>query len=215
MEIVEIPIQDLREAPWNPNQMGEEMLAKLRRSITRYGLVENLVVRPMGSGAYEVLSGNQRLKLLQEMSVKAAPCVVVELNNVHARLLAQALNHIKGEDDLGLRAELVRNVLASLSQQEVVELLPETAQSLNELASLGQETLAAYLENWQKAQAARLRHVIFQVTPLQEEVVQEALSRVMPEAAKEGRRDNPNLRGTALYLLCKSFLERVDHEGCG
>ena len=70
----------------------------LRSSISKYGLVQNLVVRRIGD-KYEVLSGNQRLKLLREFNVKIVPGVIVDLDDAHARLLAQALNHIHGDDD--------------------------------------------------------------------------------------------------------------------
>jgi len=207
MEVADLPLDQLREALWNPNQMGEEMLAKLRRSITRYGLVENLVVRPHAGGTYEVLSGNQRVAVLREMGFTTAPCVVIDVDDANARLLAQALNRIQGEDALGLRAELVRDVLAGLPKDEVLNLLPETVESLNTLASMGKETLAVYLENWQKAQAARLKHLQFQLTPGQLEVVEEALAQVLP-VAKQERDESPNARGIALYLLCKDYLGR-------
>ena len=61
MNVVELPIKQLKEASWNPNQMDGAMLARLRESINRFDLVGNLVVRPMPNGLYEVLSGNQRL----------------------------------------------------------------------------------------------------------------------------------------------------------
>ena len=207
MQIIEIPLNKLVEAPWNPNQLDPAMLARLTESISRYGLVQNLVVRPLGDGTYEVLSGNQRLQVLRERGHEVVPCVVVELDDAPARLLAQALNRVHGEDDLGLRAELVREVLDKLSQEEVLSLLPETAESLSSLCSLGQEDMAEYLASWQKAQAARLKHLQFQLTSAQTEVVEEVLARLLP-GARESRGDSPNARGTALYLLCLGYLER-------
>jgi ParB family chromosome partitioning protein len=206
MRLVEIPLGQLQEAPWNPNQMAEAMLSRLQESLTRYGLVQNLVARPLSNGSYEVLSGNQRLQVLQELRINLVPCVVVEVDDANARLLAQALNRIAGEDDLGLRAELLKEVLDQIPEAEVVKLLPETAESLNAFASLGQQDLADYLQNWQQSQAARLKHLTFQSTPAQLEVIEEALARVMPQAGKTPG-DNPNPRGNALYLLCKSYLE--------
>jgi ParB family chromosome partitioning protein len=205
MEIVDLPLDQLHEAPWNPNQMDPLIMARLRESISRYGLVQNLVVRTRPDASFEVLSGNQRLQLLRDLGRTTAPCVVVDLNDTHARLLAQALNRIQGEDDLGLRAELLRNVLTGMPQEEVLALLPETAQSLQALSSLGQQDMASYLEAWEKAQASRLRHLVFQLTPVQLEVVQEALKRMMPRA-REKLDGSPNVRGTALYLLAKSYL---------
>jgi ParB family transcriptional regulator, chromosome partitioning protein len=209
MDLVYLPLTQLKEAPWNPNQMGVAMLTKLRESITRYGLVENLVVRPMDGGCYEVLSGNQRLQVLRELGHSPVPCVVVNLNGAHARLLSQALNRIQGEDDLGLRAELFKEVLKTLPQQEVLSLLPETTQGLKAMVSLGQDDIASYLQNWQQAQEARLKHLAFQFTPAQLEVVEAALTRVMP-LAKEAQGDNPNIRGTALFLLCESYLKQQE-----
>ena len=40
MEIVELPIEVLREATWNVNQVGEAMMKRLRVSIGKYGLVQ-------------------------------------------------------------------------------------------------------------------------------------------------------------------------------
>jgi ParB family chromosome partitioning protein len=209
MEVVDLPLAQLKEAPWNPNQMAETMLNRLRESISRYGLVANLVVRPLGEDSYEVLSGNQRLQVLRDLGLTSAPCVVVDLDDAHAKLLSQALNRIQGEDDLGLRAELLREVLQARPQRDVLNLLPETTQRLQAVTSLGQEDIAQYLQNWQQAQRARLKHLAFQLLPSQLEVVEEALSRLLP-LAREAQSHNPNARGTAVYLLCLGYLEREE-----
>ena len=73
MEIVELSIDVLKEAPWNVNQVDEAMMQRLRVSIGKYGLVQNLVVRQIAND-YEVLSGNHRLKLLHELLIKGSLC---------------------------------------------------------------------------------------------------------------------------------------------
>jgi ParB family chromosome partitioning protein len=206
VKVTDLPPEQLKEAPWNPNRMDEAMLQKLRDSLIRYGLVQNLVVRPLEEDCYEVLSGNQRLQVLRELQRSPVPCVVVDLDDAHARLLSQALNRIAGSDDLGLRAELLQKVLEELPQSEVLKLLPETADSLQAFASLGQQDLASYLQNYQQAQTARLKHLTFQFTPPQLEVIEEALAQVLPRASDAGT-GNPNPRGNALYLLCLGYLE--------
>jgi len=209
MQVVDLPVNDLLEAPWNPNQQDPATMARLTESISRHGMVQNLVVRPLGEGTYEVLSGNQRIQVLRRNGEIKVPCVVVELGDAQARLLAQALNRIHGDDDLGLRAELMREVLDGLPQEEVLLLLPETAESLTSLCSLGQEDMAGYLQAWQEAQDARLRHITFQLTLNQLEVVEEVLARLLPRA-RNSQGDSPNARGTALYLLCLADLEREE-----
>lgn len=205
METIEIPVEKLREAAWNPNRMDHALLERLKASIDRYGLVQNLVVRRNGDDSYEVLSGNQRLRLLQESGVEAAPCVVLELGDAQARLLAQALNHIRGQDDLGLRAALIRDVLKTLTEDQVLSILPEGANGLSTLASLGQETIAEHLDRWEQARPARLKHLLFQLTPAQLGIVQAALKKAEP-LARRVQGDSPNARGTALYLVCQAYL---------
>ena len=207
LKIVELDLNQLQGAPWNSNEMDDAMLHHLRTSIKRYGLLDNLVVRRVKNDCYEVLSGNQRLKVLKEMKISPVPCVIVQLNDADARLLAQGLNRIHGEEDLGLRAAAIRKVLESISPAEVLSVLPDTATSLKSLASLGKQSAEQYLTHWQLAQAARLKHLQFQLTGDQLGVVEAALNRLLPKV-KTGQFDNPNPRSNALFLLCQSFLEK-------
>jgi ParB family chromosome partitioning protein len=187
MRVIDLTLAQLREAPWTPNKMGQPMLDRLRESIRSYGLLSNLVVRPLRDGAYEVLSGNQRLQKLRVMGYTTVPCVVVDLDDAQTRLLSQALNRIQGEDDLGSRAELVRGVLKELPQEEVLRLLPKTAESLQALVSLGQQDMVEYLTAWQRAQSARLKHLQFQLLASQLEAVEEVLARLLPLAREAGK----------------------------
>jgi ParB family chromosome partitioning protein len=117
------------------------------------------------------------------------------------------MNHIHGDDDLGLRAELIREVMQVLPESEVLAVLPETLDGLKGMASLGQETVAGYLQNWQKAQAIRLRNIVFKLTQEQLQSVEKAIYQILPEARRQ-QGASPNARSTALYLICKSFLDK-------
>ncbi|MDY6833404.1 MAG: chromosome partitioning protein ParB, partial [Chloroflexota bacterium] len=145
-------------------------------------------------------------RVLREEGWSQVPCVVVDIDDSRARLLSQALNRVQGTDDLGIKAEMLRHVMKNLPASEVVAVLPETTQSLESLCSLGQEDIASYLKNWQQAQTARLSHVQFQLTPDQLEVVEEAITSMLPRAREE-LSDSPNVRGMALYMLCKSYID--------
>ena len=211
MQIVELPINHIVPSEWNPNRMDAQELARLKQSIQRFGLVVPLVVRSIENGHYQTIGGDQRLSVLKEVGVESVPCVLVQADDATSRLLSQALNRIQGEDDLGLKAQLLQEVLQHYSEADVLSLLPETSQSLQAFASLGQQDLASYVQNWQQSQAARLKHLTFQSTPAQLEVIEEALARVMPQVSKSGG-ENPNPRGNALFLLCKAYLELTGRE---
>ena len=93
-----------------------------------------------------------------------------------------------------------------MPQEEVLSPLPETAESLQSPSTLGQQSMAEYLLNWQPAQTAKLKHLLFQLTPSQLDVVEVALSKLLPQA-KEAQGESPNIRGTTLYLMCHRYLK--------
>jgi ParB family transcriptional regulator, chromosome partitioning protein len=207
MKTVELPIQKILTAPWNANNMDIRTMQCLRESISRYGLLQPLVVRPISKSQFEVLSGNQRLKVLRENNYKRIPCVIVDLNDAEAMLLAQALNGLHGDDDLAMKGAMLNRILSSIPKEKVLSLLPETAESLTALSNIGKEDLAAHLKAWQQAQAARLRHMQLQFSNEQLKIVEQALDMVIAKA-KNTSGNNPNIRGTAMYLLARYYLER-------
>jgi ParB family chromosome partitioning protein len=208
MEIVDLRLGSVVSADWNPNQMDQLMRTRLERSIQRFGLVVPLVVRELEKDSYEIIGGTQRSEVLKQMGFVQVPCVIVRADDAEARLLAQALNHIAGQDDLGFRAELMRHLLSTLPQEDVLAVLPETAESLQSLATLGQQDLAEHLAAWQKAQEARLRHLTFQLTSQQSEVVGQALEQAIAVPTPDD--GNPNKKGTALATICRAYLDTAE-----
>ena len=206
MEIVGLPMNSIIAAQWNPNEMDTDMLSQLRHSVRRFDLVVPLVVRNVGDNRYETIGGAQRLSMLRELGMTTAPCVVVEADDSEARLLGQALNHVAGSDNLGLRAQVMREILEDKSPEEVMALLPETAESLQALTAIDEQSISQALKQWEQTQKARLRHLTFQLTDAQLEVVEEVLRRLIPLVAVNDQ--SPNQRGAALHLLCLGFLDR-------
>ena len=206
MKIVDLSLDQLKPASWNANVMDEADISRLNKSLTEFGFVQNLVVRPIGDGTYEVIAGNQRLRVLRQQGVASVQCAAVDVDDARAKLLSQVLNRTHGEDDLGLRAELMRQVLGEWPSDRIIALLPETSESLQALMELGTADMAASLADWQKAQKARLRHMTFHLTGEQQEVVEDAMKKAV-ESGELQTSNNPNMRGNVLYQICKRYLE--------
>ena len=203
MKLTQVPVEMIRPAEWNPNRMDGGMRDRLAASIRRFGVVVPIVVRRRDS-SYETVGGAQRLEVLKGLKVATVPCVVVEADDAQARLLSQALNHIAGEEDLGLRAAVVRELLKAMPPEEILSVLPDSSDGLRELASMGEEDLAKNLTAWERARSVRFRHLQFQLTEGQLEVVEEALSRAEEAVVKDP--GSPNRRGIALTAICREYL---------
>lgn len=209
MELVHLPLDQLREAPWNPNEADAATLGRLGESLHRFGLVVPLVVRAIGD-AYEVLSGNQRLRVLRDQGTATVPCVEVEADDTQARVLTQALNAIHGQDDVTKKAALVRDLLAAMPAEEIAAILPDTVQAMQGLASIGQTSPASLgdqLAAWSQAQQARaavkLHVTSFPFSDQQKEVIEEAVARALPRVTGS---QAPNRRALALVEICRDWL---------
>ncbi len=133
--------------------------------------------------------------------------MIVELEDAEARLLSQGLNRIAGEDDLGLRAEVIRDILKALPQEDILAILPDSAENLRALASIGEATIADQLEAWQRAQSARLRHLQFQLTDDQLSIITEALGLAVTHHPVGG--PDKNRKAQALLEICQTYLSTM------
>lgn len=209
IEVIELPIDSIFEPEWNPNEMDPGMRSRLRRSIDRFGFLVPLVVRLAEENRYETVGGAQRLAVLRESGVSHVPCVVVEADDTEARLLSQGLNQIEGNDNPGLRAELVRDLLDKLPEEEVLGILPDSADALKSLASLGVESIADSLSAWQKAQVARLRRLQFQLTEAELQIVERTL-KLATDSGTFSDAGSPNRRGAVLTAICRAYIKHAE-----
>lgn len=216
MELIEIPISQIEAATWNSNEMNGQEQKRLNASISRFGLVQPIVVRELAPSSYETISGAQRLKMMLDLGFKHAPCIIVYVDDANARLMSQALNHIRGHENDGLRGAQFREIIESFTADQVMEILPETAQSIDDLLSLGSEDLGEHLRDWNQRQAARLRHRTFQLADEQTSAVDRAIEQARSQLAEiNAERDvvetiNPNPSGNALHYICESYLKAGD-----
>ncbi len=206
MEVIDIPIDSISAANWNPNEMDQEMLTKLYRSVELFGMLVPLVVREVSERRYETIGGAHRLIVVRRLHHESVPCIVVQIDDAEARLLSQALNHIAGQDNPGLRGEVLRQILESTPERQVAELIPGSFERLKEFAQIGQEDLATYLQTKRQASEARLEQLTFQLSREQLAIVRSAL-RKAGNTPQEGKDRNPNQRGNALASICKNYLD--------
>ncbi|QTX33142.1 ParB/RepB/Spo0J family partition protein [Aminithiophilus ramosus] len=90
---VEVPIEALRPNPFQPRQhFDEEELEELAQSIRSFGLIQPVVVRRLGSGAFELIAGERRLRACERAGWKTIPAVVTEADEATQQVLALVEN---------------------------------------------------------------------------------------------------------------------------
>ncbi len=108
-KIVMISAKKLLTLQRNPQYLTPEQMDALKNSIKREGFVVNLIVRKK-RGVFEIISGNHRFMAGQELKMKEYPCIVVNVSEQRAKVLAMNMNTIHGDPP----AELIAPFLADL-----------------------------------------------------------------------------------------------------
>lgn len=76
--IKSIPINELHPFPENPFSVRED--TELQDSIRDYGVISPLVVRPLESGGYEIISGHRRKAACEKAGIDTVPAFIREMD---------------------------------------------------------------------------------------------------------------------------------------
>tara|TARA_R100000808_G_scaffold17730_1_gene39085 strand:+ start:640 stop:1140 length:501 start_codon:yes stop_codon:yes gene_type:complete len=105
MNIEKIEINKLKAATYNPRQISTKDFKSLKESITKFGLVDPIIVNEyFTENYYVVIGGHQRLKICKELGYKDIGCIILNLNKEQERELNIRLNKNTGEFDMDILA---------------------------------------------------------------------------------------------------------------
>lgn len=93
-----LPIDLLRPGKYQPRRaMNKEALAELADSIRSQGIVQPIIVRPVGEGNYEIIAGERRWRAAQLANLHEVPVVIREMPDKQAIALS-LIENIQRED---------------------------------------------------------------------------------------------------------------------
>lgn len=147
-ELYEIPIDEISLSPWQPRKsIQPETLELLVQSIQSTGLIQPIVVRPIGK-TYELIAGERRLKAAREAGYNSIKAIVREIpddavmeisliENIHREELtpieiAEALKNVldikkitqeEASNKLGISRSQIANLIRMLNLPEEVKSL--------------------------------------------------------------------------------------------
>ena len=120
-----IPINTVRPNPQQPRRTFDEGgLRELADSIRAYGILQPLTVRDRGS-FYELVAGERRLRAARIAGLREVPCLVAEVGEEDAALLALIENLQRRDLDYMEEAAAIARLIQryGLSQQQAAEKL--------------------------------------------------------------------------------------------
>ena len=120
-----IPINAVRPNPQQPRRSFDETaLRELADSISAYGILQPLTVRDRG-GVYELVAGERRLRAARIVGLREVPCLIAEVGEEDAALLALIENLQRRDLDYMEEAAAIARLIRryGLSQQQAAEKL--------------------------------------------------------------------------------------------
>jgi len=93
-----VPVSRIQPGRYQPRtRMDEQALAELAASIRTQGLMQPLLVRPLGSERYELIAGERRWRAAQMAGLEQVPALVREVPD-EAALAMALIENIQRED---------------------------------------------------------------------------------------------------------------------
>ena len=136
-----IDINNLQRGQYQPrNEIDLESVSGLAESIASQGIIEPIIVRRIGNDIYEIVAGERRWKAAQKVGLKEIPCIIKEISDDDAMVIA-LLENIQREDlnviEEAQALQLLINKL-SITHEELAKKIGKSRSSITNLIRLNE-----------------------------------------------------------------------------
>ncbi len=177
---VKLKISEIEPNRSQPRKdFDEESLSELADSISKHGLLQPILVRPLTLGGYEIVAGERRYRASRMAGLTEVPVIIRELSEAETMELA-LIENLQREDLTPLEEALGYDALMNehgFTQEEVARSVgksrPAVANALRLLRL--PESIAAYLKE-DKISAGHARALL---TLPSEEIMQEVCEQIV------------------------------------
>lgn len=120
-----ISIKKLIKADWNYKEDDIVLQSKLVENIKQNGQLENIIVRKLKKGFFEIVNGNHRYDAFKECNINnIVVCDVGEVSLEKAKLIALATNETKFKLNDSKLFELLKNISSEIPIMDMSKVLP-------------------------------------------------------------------------------------------
>lgn len=127
IQIVEVPINELRASEYNPRKHSKEQADQLMESIKRFGMIDPVICNAVADRKNVIIGGHFRAEVAKSLGMLTVPVVYVQIVDIEKeKELNIRLNKNTGEFDLDLLAEFDEAFLSDIGfdSQDLDDIFP-------------------------------------------------------------------------------------------
>lgn len=137
--LIQLAVTSIQPGQYQPRRdMDEQALSELASSIKAQGIMQPIVVRPIGAGRYEIIAGERRWRAAKLLDMDSVPVIVKEVADEAAIAMA-LIENIQREDLNPLEEALALQRLQQqfeLTQQQLAEAVGKSRTTITNLLRL-------------------------------------------------------------------------------
>ncbi|MGL5974322.1 MAG: ParB/RepB/Spo0J family partition protein [Aeromonas sobria] len=140
-ELRKLPVEWLQSGKYQPRKdMSQDALEELANSIRTQGVIQPIVVRPLGEQSFEIIAGERRWRASQLARLDVVPCIVKDVPDEAAVVIA-LIENIQREDLNAIEEAVALQRLLTefeLTHQQVAEAVGKSRTTVTNLLRLNQ-----------------------------------------------------------------------------
>ncbi|HHQ4708927.1 TPA: ParB/RepB/Spo0J family partition protein [Aeromonas veronii] len=140
-ELRKLPVEWLQSGKYQPRKdMSQDALEELANSIRAQGVIQPIVVRPLGEQSFEIIAGERRWRASQLARLEVVPCIVKDVPDEAAVAIA-LIENIQREDLNAIEEAVALQRLLTefeLTHQQVAEAVGKSRTTVTNLLRLTQ-----------------------------------------------------------------------------
>lgn len=140
-ELRKLPVEWLQSGKYQPRKdMSQDALEELANSIRAQGVIQPIVVRPLGEQSFEIIAGERRWRASQLARLEVVPCIVKDVADEAAVAIA-LIENIQREDLNAIEEAVALQRLLTefeLTHQQVAEAVGKSRTTVTNLLRLNQ-----------------------------------------------------------------------------
>ncbi|TXH14371.1 MAG: hypothetical protein E6R03_09365 [Hyphomicrobiaceae bacterium] len=150
-----IKAEQLVKADWNYKENNEELTAKLVENIKRNGQIENILVRELETGFFEVVNGNHRVDALRHIEAPSVMCYDLgKITAEQAYRIAIETNETRFATDNVKLAGLIAELSKNTSAEDLLLTMPYTNDELQNFIGMASFDFKQYEEQGEQEHGA-------------------------------------------------------------